>query len=115
MGLIELIKRASAWVSGYSGSTPELPDVDKQYLQSDAVQYRYVTVAPETAAEVDGASTIRCDLCGAVRTLDEAPSLFAHVGAHHEEGGAEIDPFETDPGAKTWRLGMSGEAEPWEI
>jgi hypothetical protein len=114
MGVLELLGRLGEWL--VPDDDLDVPPVDGDFLRSDAVQYHYVTVDPATAAEIMGeTSVVRCDLCGALRPIDEAPELLAHVGEHDTHGAAEIDPFETDHTADPGDVAISGSTGPATI
>jgi hypothetical protein len=82
--------------------------VDKEYLMSDHIKYRWMTVLPE-------AEQARCDICGLLVDVEEMPKLVEHVGAHNEHGAAEVDPTELPPEADSWEIEISDGREPAQI
>lgn len=102
------------WLHEYTApdDSNSVADIDKEYLKSDNVAYRYLTIKDS--------DIVRCDICGKQTDIESMPDMFDHVGSHDGQGAAEVDPIEIPPrhdleNVEPWEVQISDDSEPAQI
>lgn len=92
------------WIQEWISSEDGVDGVDTEYLLSDEVSFRYLTVGSDSDSD-----WVRCNLCRQRFALARMPDAIEHVALHDEQGAAEIDPFERGVGCGIEFAGTSPE------